>query len=180
MSNHRGGRGDRATTQQSKSTEQSIRKVCKDLAKKHGLVHKPSYSHSDFGTTPSGRPGCIQPDGGFFLDNRGNFILAVEAKHQGPRGNAIERWYKNHYCLRKYIPKISYLTFGSGCISLEEGRFRPFRSLVPAHIGNSGKIGSFSPQGNSLFLKESWTEEEVLSIVEKSLLIAMRLSSLQG
>lgn len=36
----------------------------------------------------------MSPDGGMFFKN-GQLLMVIECKKQGPKGNAIERWFKN-------------------------------------------------------------------------------------
>lgn len=56
----------------------------------------------------------VRPDGGIALSRRtGKIVWAAEAKKQGERGNAIERWYKNWEFLRAFGVR-RYVTFCTG------------------------------------------------------------------
>ena len=59
------------------------------------------------------------PDGGIWsivdtATKRRKPFLAVEAKHQGGDGNAIERWHKNYTISKILAPDMSYFTFCTG------------------------------------------------------------------
>lgn len=66
---------------------------------------------------PYGHGSCA-PDGGLWFNEAGALVAVFEAKKQNNAGNAIERWYKNHYICRSINPSVSYITFasGEGCI----------------------------------------------------------------
>ena len=55
----------------------------------------------------------FQPDGGIFLSKEGKPEVVFESKHQGERGNALERWYKN-FAIAKRLGCKRYVTFCSG------------------------------------------------------------------
>lgn len=59
------------------------------------------------------------PDGGCWYYD-GKLIMVAEAKYQGPKGNAAERWYKNYFMAFRRNPEVSYLTFVSGAGSAEK------------------------------------------------------------
>lgn len=66
---------------------------------------------------PTGHESCA-PDGGIWF-YKGQVILASEAKKQGSKGNAIERWYDNFDILKLVNPDIFYVTFARGAGVLE-------------------------------------------------------------
>jgi hypothetical protein len=62
--------------------------------------------------------GCV-PDGGmWFSGDRSDATrllqFVFEAKYQGVAGNAIERWYNNHFLCSKIFPGVKYITFMTG------------------------------------------------------------------
>ncbi len=63
------------------------------------------------------------PDGGVFTLHRPGLypipFLAIEAKHQGTGGNAIERWHKNYTITKLLGYDMAMLTFatGEGCVA---------------------------------------------------------------
>lgn len=92
--------------------------------------------------------GACAPDGGvWFLDN--HLLAAFEAKKQGPRGNAIERWYKNYFLLTEANSRCPLVTYAIG-----EG----VRVGSPVHkilyAAHRGEYNIFRESGPSCFLKE--------------------------
>lgn len=67
-----------------------------------------------------GGVGACAPDGGIWFYN-GVPIFASEAKKQGKRGNAIDRWYKNPNIMLACNKDILYVTFCTGEGTLENG-----------------------------------------------------------
>lgn len=55
----------------------------------------------------------MNPDGGMFLDDNDNILLVIECKHQGARGNAIERWGLNAITA-KSMGALRYMTIFTG------------------------------------------------------------------
>jgi hypothetical protein len=126
---------------------------------------------------PGGMVGCA-PDGGCWFKD-GVLIAAFEAKKQGERGNAIERWYKNWSVLRRINQSITYVTFTSGLGAVKTGPIG--RTL--AHAVLSGKLnsdGSFdeTPSFNKLRIgKDSvfmnpkgFSDEEIFKVMKKAIL----------
>lgn len=92
--------------------------------------------------------GACQPDGGVWFYG-GRLIAAFEAKKQGSRGNAIERWYKNYFLLKEVNPRCPLVTYAIGA-GVRSGS--PIeRILYSAH---RGKYNVFRDTGPSCFLKE--------------------------
>jgi hypothetical protein len=163
MSNKKGGQGAKATSKQSRATDKLVKNTCESLAtelKSLGIKWEP-YMRLPF-TTPGSKSGNkkkLTPDGGIFKDKNGKMIVAVEAKHQGKIGNAIERWYKNNMLIRAYGQSdISYVTIISGYIQDDGGMVD---TLKPIHHGEYGSIDIFSANKNSLFRAETWSEDEI-------------------
>jgi hypothetical protein len=61
--------------------------------------------------------GCV-PDGGMWFDGPRSqprtLKYVFEAKFQDVRGNAIERWNKNHFLCSNLFPDVKYITFMTG------------------------------------------------------------------
>jgi len=125
----KGGRGDIASSPESKQLDSSTKKVMNKIAS--GLKSKYFFEKEHVNDKFNKRKlpefeqlgvslGCV-PDGGFWFDNpRGksrklNFVF--ESKHQNEDGNAIERWGKNYILCKMLNPQVKYITFlsGSGC-----------------------------------------------------------------
>jgi len=112
--------GSTASTAQSIKLESIVRKSVLTSIQDAGLMGEvewiSGYSRQVVGEklgTHLDVVGCY-PDGGIFI-RKGSLepILVVEAKKQGPAGNAIERWYKNHALINRLGSPV-YLTFCSG------------------------------------------------------------------
>ena len=93
--------------------------------------------------------GACAPDGGVWIYN-GKVISAFEAKHQGPRGNAIERWFKNYNHIAETNPRCPLVTFATGLGTLQgkpifNTLYRPVR----------GQYGKLRQEGPSVFLSET-------------------------
>ena len=116
------------STRESLQLDGSLKKTAKQVAE-YIKQKYPEVTHSKKFNSTEHNAGC-EPDGGIFW-YKGDPIVACEAKHQGARGNAIERWYKNNYVMRSLNHSITYITFATG-----EGAY-PDRvigkTLSPAH-----------------------------------------------
>ncbi len=55
----------------------------------------------------------FRPDGGLFVDQDREPVVAIECKYQGEAGNAIERWYKN-FAVAQRLGVKRYVTFCLG------------------------------------------------------------------
>ena len=115
----RGGQGNVATTGFSLNLDHKVRDISEEvycifkseIETKYGakLTKLRKMNQKQI---PGGHGACC-PDGGIIcLDDKP--VLAFEAKTQGPRGNAIERWYKNAYILTETNPECRLVTFASG------------------------------------------------------------------
>lgn len=91
--------GTSATTEASSTHERALRAAVKSTPAHPGLVWRPGYSGEEISTILGLQDLVlqgVQPDGGVWADvETGLPVLAAEAKKQGEKGNAIERWYKN-------------------------------------------------------------------------------------
>ena len=115
--------------------------ICKEIP---GLVMKKKIP-SDL--IPGGVGAC-QPDGGAWF-YKGELIAVFEGKKQGNKGNAIERWFKNHYICRLINPDVSYVTFAVGEGACEDGQIG--KTLAVAHQDG---FNTYVHGGNSCFLKK--------------------------
>ena len=95
---------------------------------------------------PQGSAG-VQPDGGLW-EREGKIVAAFEAKYQGDKGNAIERWYKNQYVMRMLVnTDTTYITFITGAT----GERDPMRKiLLAAHTDDRGKVMTLADGGDSI------------------------------
>lgn len=100
--------------------------------------------------------GACAPDGGIWLYG-GKLIAALEAKHQGPDGNAIERWFKNYHHIVETNPRCPFVTFATGKGTLPgkpiyNSLYRPVR----------GRYDTIRPSGPSVFLNENGFSDEFI------------------
>ena len=163
MSNSKGGQGKVATTDNSRATDGLVKEVAINIAK----THKVKFSNIIYTgeITPKGGKKKILPDGGaFYINNK--LTIVFEAKYQQKKGNAIERWYKNNYISRIINPDVSYITIGAGYIKEDGGLYQ---GLSIAHTEDRGAIGKFVKGKNSLFLKESWSDKDITSLMSNIL-----------
>jgi hypothetical protein len=159
MANKRGGKGSVASTAESIYLDTLLKERSQLVAKQNNRFR--FSTKVEFNDTEMGTISYILPDGGAFYI--GDKLLAVfEAKKQGNRGNAIERWYKNNTWCRLLNPEVSYITFCSGYVK-EDGPL--YRILYPVHNGELGSVGKFTKGKNSVYFKETWTPEEVEGIM---------------
>tara|TARA_B110000902_G_C14225563_1_gene556875 strand:- start:1038 stop:1595 length:558 start_codon:yes stop_codon:yes gene_type:complete len=117
-----GGRGDLATTEESKKLDKMLKEARAQLKQEFSgvfVVKAKLYENAwikYFGLKPAG-VGC-EPDGGLWYLND-QLVSVFEGKHQGPKGNADERWWKNASIINdifKFYRKSKgvYHTFASG------------------------------------------------------------------
>lgn len=100
------------------------------------------------------------PDGGIYTYARIP-VLAVEAKHQGAAGNAIERWFANERLINYLYPSCSFLTFATG-EGAQEGNVIP-RTLGIAHESGFNTIDGTS---NSCILSpEGFTPDQIHALI---------------
>lgn len=100
--------------------------------------------------------GACSPDGGVWY-YQDKLIAAFEAKKQGPRGNAIERWYKNYFLIKEINDRCPLVTYAIG----EGVRYgNPIHVIL--HAAHRGQYNTFRPDGPSCFLdEEGFTFEEI-------------------
>lgn len=105
---------------------------------------------------PGGKGAC-QPDGGVWF-YKGKLIAAFEGKKQQDRGNAVERWFKNHYICRKINPFVSYVTFCTG-----EGAYDDGVMGNALHVAHLEGVNQYNPGDNSVFYNTDCFTEEFIS-----------------
>jgi hypothetical protein len=117
---YRGGikPGTPATSPTSATLETVLRQAVTIAREAFPHLHwRPGYTATELADllgVPAPALAGLRPDGGIFTDPAtGTPVLAAEAKKQGPAGNAIERWYKNHALLAALGTPIT-LTFCLG------------------------------------------------------------------
>ena len=103
--------------------------------------------------------GACEPDAGCWFD--GDKLIAVgECKKQGERGNAIERWFKNHFIVRSINPQATYVTFASGEGVIAGNPIH--KCLHVAHSGEFGVINETAIGLNNLHCRvDGFTADEV-------------------
>lgn len=118
----------------------------------------------------------MSPDGGIFRDSKGNISLVVEAKKQGPAGNAIERGADNLQSMyRLGAKKYVVIARGPGFFDNKSaqttvmGWLANYNSPKDVHFGhNSGFLEVHRLRDNQV------TEDAVREIFEKALSIAVQ------
>ena len=126
----KGGRGDIASSPESKNLDTNTKKAMKNIISSLLTKYELSYGHTNRVTKNSdGRLdefvslgislGCV-PDGGMWFEKKDGtrkLRFVFESKHQGKKGNAIERWGKNYILCKMLNPEVKYVTFltGEGC-----------------------------------------------------------------
>lgn len=151
---------------QCKTTSTNIYKV---LKQKYGddITFQIKLNESQI---PGGIGACA-PDGGlWFWKNQ--LIVAYEAKKQQNRGNAIERWHKNHSMCRIINPNISYVTFACGEGAIVGGALH--KGIAFQHLEGFDK---YNPGKNSCWMKPSgFSDEEIEKVMMQ--VIEERITSL--
>ena len=161
----RGGRGDLATTEESKNLDSKMKQAYKQLKEEfsgvfdvHSKISKNKWIEY-FGIKPE-EIGC-EPDGGLWYLN-GTLVAVFEGKYQGQRGNADERWYKNAAIFEKifkwYNIKGIYYTLSSGYAC--RGKWRGNEIL-------SNKI--FDMDCRWVLKEDNFTYDEILDYMRNTL-----------
>lgn len=173
----RGGiqRGTVATDAEAAAIDKQLRKINRQLLTEFDipdLTWQPKlYKHQQ----PTGNESCA-PDGGIWL-YKDQVIFASEAKKQGSKGNAIDRWYRPFNTLKLVNPDFFYVTFARGAGVLEgnpiyntlyqsvEGKYNTIRQ-------KSDKFPHFD--NNSVFLNvdgfdDNFIKEKIRTILTLAL-----------
>lgn len=160
--------GTTAWDKQSRSLEKSIRQASKEVYEElqEQYPELDRLSKLPKHMIPGGKGGC-QPDGGIWL-YQGEVILVLEAKKQGARGNAIERWFKNFFICQKSFSIHTYLTFCSGEAAEENGIFERNLSIASENFNKivPGEACHYlSPSGFHVDFVKSIIRQVVLAYV---------------
>ena len=147
-------------------------KQCKTISKKVFDTLKVKYGDKikfqvklTKAQVPGGIGACA-PDGSLWFWD-GKLIAAFEAKKQQNKGNAIERWHKNHSMCRIINPKVSYITFACGEGAVVGGTIH--KAIAFQHLNGFDK---YVPGENSCWMKPSGFEDEeiekiMLEVIEE-------------
>ena len=111
-----------------------------------------------------GGVGACEPDGGawFYKDK---LIAVFEAKKQGDKGNAIERWFKNAFICIAINPDVTYVTFCTGDGAYIGGVM--YKALAVAHPKGFNHL---YPQKCSCFMNINGHDREfIVHIMKKAL-----------
>ena len=100
--------GTTAYDASSKSLDQMVKKVSKELQRELPMF---TYMRKLPKEMIAGNLAACEPDGGVWFNKDGKLVAAFEAKKQGPRGNAHERWFMNREIIRNINPDARYVTF---------------------------------------------------------------------
>lgn len=94
----------------------------------------------------------MNPDGGIWYDKEGRLVAVFEAKKQGSKGNAHERWYKNHAIINHISPNARYVTFccGSGVL-VESTMYKCFAFALVREGKCPHSWNVLHPTGTSFF-----------------------------
>lgn len=180
-------KGTMAWDEHSLALNSQVSRIAKKLKddpqiKKAGITYKPKLPSN----LVAGMAGCA-PDGGIWFKN-GELIAAFEAKKQGNRGNAIERWWKNAALLRELNQSLSYVTFAVGEGATSSGPIgktlaRGVRSLKQSNgrLKLTVEFDKMRIGKNSVFMKPSgFTDNEIESIMKKVLLLTPSKKKVMG
>jgi len=126
----KGGRGDKSQSPESKNLDNNTKKAMKNIITSLQTKYELSFGHTNRITKNSDQRlpefvslgitlGCV-PDGGLWFEKNNDsrkLRFVFESKHQGKKGNAIERWGKNYILCKMLNPEVKYITFltGEGC-----------------------------------------------------------------
>ncbi len=152
-------KGTQAGDALSKALDHQCKVLRQELSKVFPeLVMKKKLKKQDI---PFGVGACA-PDGGLWFKD-GKLVVAIEGKKQGDGGNAIERWYKNHYICREINPEVSYITFAVG-----PGANTVIRTTL--NIAHEGNFNQYIKGKNSCFIsEEGFTIEQMRDIMQQVL-----------
>ena len=158
--------GKKAYDEKSKSHDDMIRKISKEVAhemmEKYPLLERKHKLPKEYFLDGIG---ACQPDGGIWFYD-GHLIASFEGKKQNDGGNAIERWFKNYDHIRTTNPRCPLVTYAIG------SGVRPnnpiWKTLYRPH---KGKYNIFHNLGPSCFLNEggfsrNWLKQNMIDYLE--------------
>jgi hypothetical protein len=173
MTNKRGGHGEQSRTEESAKLDNTL----KVAAPRVYQILKDEYPELTWspGLKREANDECgVSPDGGIF-SYKGTIVAAFEAKHQGPRGNAIERWCKNYLHLKTKSPTMTYVTFATGAGVAEFGPVKKhFNTHFRRIVGEEPTYNVIRPGCTTVYLSEhgfqmDYVEAEVVKCVKASI-----------
>ena len=139
-------RADLATSPHSGQLDASVRDISKAIEVK-GFIRKHKLKHELL----AGNVGC-SPDGGLWFRD-GYLEVAFEAKHQGPSGNAIERWFKNYWMINNIYPQAKFITFCTGEGANEGfGLYDVFKAVLTIEGKDPPSFNVVHKRGASFFM----------------------------
>jgi len=160
-------KGQVATDLAAKTNDSLLKSVAKTLQVELKDIPNLTFQRKLNQTQIKSGVGSCEPDGGIWFYN-GKPICFFESKKQGNAGNAIERWYKNHWTLFRLNPNILSGTF---CVGAGTKSGAPiWKILHEACDGNFDVV----QEGNSVFLSEgdfdpTFVREKIREIILKSI-----------
>ncbi len=169
----KGGRGDISQSPESKNLDNNTKKAMKNIISSLLTKYEFSFGHTNRITKKSDQRlpefvklgislGCV-PDGGMWfekINDSRKLQYVFESKHQGKKGNAIERWGKNYILCKMLNPEVKYITFltGEGC---QEGE-------ILYRFAKSMEV--LDPKNTLFHSKENgFTQDEIESIMKSYL-----------
>ena len=139
-------RADLASTAHSGQLDASVRDISKTIDVE-GFVRKHKMTHELL----AGNVGC-SPDGGLWF-REGYLEVAFEAKHQGPSGNAIERWFKNYWIISSIYPQAKLITFCTGEGALKDnGLYDVFKAVLAIEGKDPPSFNTVHKRGASFYM----------------------------
>lgn len=110
-------KGTTASSEKSIELDFNVKSICKEISSAFSehFIFKKKLSKDDWQKHYNEKYGGCEPDGGLWFDKKtGKLVAVFEAKHEGPDGNANERWYDNVNTASILNPICIYYTFATG------------------------------------------------------------------
>ena len=161
--------GTVATDRHAKYLDRGLKYIAEELAdelKEQGFTMRKKLDRKEVADMFGIEVGC-EPDGGLWYKD-GKLVAVFEGKKQGEKGNAIERWFKNHWIVSLINPAVKYVTLGSR-EGFAEGNYcyRIAKSVQNVH---NRKLNVLYESGTSWMLnEEGFTLEEIRKIMRDTL-----------
>ena len=168
------GKGNLAQTEASKKIDDIVKRTARKIysQKLTKLIYEEGHENNSTRFMlrefiKKGLTRGMKPDGGLWFNmdcysNNGEpnddrkCVYIFEAKHQGNRGNAIERWADNFDTCQQVYPDAKYITFMSGLGCTENGTLTKF-AYDKKKLHND-KVEFY-------LKKEGFTENEIMEIM---------------
>ena len=157
-------RADLAQSDKSKHLDQKLKDIAKEL-EIPGFTYRRKLIHEYLDGV-----GC-EPDGGLWFQD-GYLEAVFEAKHQGPKGNAIERWFKNYWLIQNLYPQAKFITFCSGeGVIAKNGIWANFNMVLRIEGKDPQSFNHVHKRGASFFISEyGFSPPAMKGIMEAALL----------